>query len=223
MAPRRRARKPGRPTLLLNNDITETLRSALKLGVPVSLACQGAGISESVFYKWMQRGWAEHEDRAEAEHDEESDFEPDEAEQPYVDLYLMVTKARSEAALRNVSLIQRVAQGGIVTEETTRKYRDENGEMVTETSVKRTAPDWRASAWYLERAHRSDYAKGAEQVEISGPGGGPVQIGSEEISKLSAKLSLHMDQAMPALAARPAGGDDQDDDSEVYDAEVVNE
>jgi hypothetical protein len=216
--PRRTPRGPGRPSKLLDPQIVKTLVEALRLGVPVSIACQGSGVSESAFYGWMQRGWAEQEERT------NPDYVPNPDEQPHLDLFLTVTKARSEAAMRNVGLIQKAAQGGAVIEETTKKYRDHSGEQVEEKTLKRTGPDWRAAAWYLERAHRSEFAKGAEQVEISGPGGGPVSISGEEIDRLSAKLTLHIEQATVAAIEASRRPEDEDGEGEdVHEAEMVEE
>jgi hypothetical protein len=111
------------------------------------MAARAAGIGVSTFMRYMQRGRDEEEHRA-------AGGEPDSDEQVFLDLWQKIDEARATAGTRSVLLIQKVAQGGQVIEETTRTYRDHDGQVVTEKTVKRTAPDWRAAAWMLERQHR---------------------------------------------------------------------
>lgn len=177
--------KGGRPTLL-TEDVEERLLAAVRVGSPVELSCQHAGISPSVFYKWMKLGREEHEAIADGE-------EPTEDYAAHLALFEGVTKARADAAVRNVTHVQKSAAGGYVTEEVTRKYRDpETGKIIEETTVKRASPDWRAAAWYLERSHQAHFSKAAEQVEVTGEGGGPVQV-SVDARDLAKRLQEHIE------------------------------
>lgn len=209
---RKHPRPPGRPRKLLNDEVQKRLIEALQLGVPVATACQAVDIAESTFYVWMQRGNDEFEERARAA-DGDTQAQPDDDESIYHDLFVAVKKARAYAAVRNVGVIAKAANGGQVTEETTRKYRDpDTGELVTETTVKRTAPDWRASAWYLERSHRADWAKGAEQVELTGAGGGPIQF-SVDADDLSRRLAEHIEAGVAATPKAITEGDETEHDN----------
>ncbi|MFJ2745290.1 hypothetical protein ACIO3O_37165 [Streptomyces sp. NPDC087440] len=165
---RRKARRPhaaaGRPRLL-SDEVEARLVAASRTGVAVEIAAEMAGISRSSFLGWMARGRAEAESR-------ESGGAPRPTEDEYVALYEKVRTARATAAARAMANIRRVADGGIVTKVTTRRFRDPaTSEIVEETTEDRTAPDWRADAWYLERQHREHYGKDAVlAVEITGLG-----------------------------------------------------
>jgi hypothetical protein len=210
----RNTRPPGRPTLL-NEQVKSRLLDALKLGVPIRTAAEHAGIHVNTFGRWMARGYSEHEARAQGK-------EPLEEETPFLDLYLAAQEAQSEAKLRNVGLVQKAAQGGYVTKETTKKYRDvETGQVVTETLVEKAPPDWRAAAWWLERAAKDEFGKDAVQVQVSGAGGGPVQVNSS-LEDLSKKLAEHL-AGNAAIAAITAGEAGDEDDPDTVDADVVED
>ncbi|MFJ4988717.1 hypothetical protein ACIP9H_33575 [Streptomyces sp. NPDC088732] len=155
----------GRPRLL-SDEVEARLVTASRTGVAVELAAEMAGVSRSSFLAWMARGRAEVEAR-------ESGADPDPDEDEYAALYEKVRTARATAATRAMANIRRVADGGIVTKVVTRRYRDPvTSEVVEEVTEDRTAPDWRADAWYLERQHREHYGKDAViALEITGLGG----------------------------------------------------
>ncbi|OEJ21011.1 hypothetical protein [Streptomyces subrutilus] len=212
MSPRRKARRPelaaGRPRLL-SDEVEARLVAASRTGVAVELAAEMAGISRRTFLAWMARGRAEAEARDAGE-------DADQGEDEYVALYEKVRTARATAATRAMANIRRVADGGIVTKVTTRKFRDpETGQIVEETTEDRTAPDWRADAWYLERQHREHYGKDATlAVEITGLGGAVLQ--NEQAVDLSA-LAERLNESLFAVEYPPeleAGG--------VIDAEIVD-
>lgn len=210
----------GRPTRLLEPAVRDTVIEAISLGVPIAIACQGAGIAEQSYRNWLNRGRAEHEARA------DDDYEPDPDEQLYLDFYLAIQEARTKAAIRNVGIIQKVARGGTITEQTTRKYRDQDGNLVEEETVKRQAPDWRAAAWYLERAHRSEFGKDAVNVEVTGAGGGPLVFESNE-EELAHRLAQFVQEGVPQLAAGTVSAvqiaNDEASEGEAEDAELVPE
>ncbi|MGA5127755.1 hypothetical protein ACPCAG_31190 [Streptomyces pseudogriseolus] len=211
MSTRRKARRPknrgGRPRLL-SEEVEARLVSASRTGIAVELAAEMAGISRTSFLRWMALGRAEVEAR-------EAGEEPDEEAEQYVALYEKVRTARAHAAARAMANIRRVADGGVVTKVTTRRFRDSvTGEIVEETVEDRTAPDWRADAWYLERQHREHYGKDAvvavEITGLNGPAGG-----DEESVDLSA-LAERLDKTLFAVEYPP-----ELEDSSVVDAEVV--
>lgn len=182
---RRRSRDPGRPRLL-TPEVHEKLIDATRVGSPMSVAAAYVGISERAFQVWMKRGFEEDAHIADG-------GTPHESEAPFYELFKEVSEARSAAAVRASTLIQRASIGGVVTEETVKKYRDpETGAVVEETTVKRTPPDWRAAAWYLERQHPLHFGRQNQvQMELSGPGGGPVEVKVDAVS-LAERVHAHM-------------------------------
>ncbi|MEU1592751.1 hypothetical protein ABZ468_07795 [Streptomyces sp. NPDC005708] len=210
MSTRRKARRPesrsGRPRLL-SEEIEARLVAASRTGVAVELAAEMAGVSRSSFLAWMARGRAEAEAR-------EAGEDPDPDEEEYAALYAKVRTARATAAARAMANIRRVADGGIVTKVTTRKFRDPvSGQIVEETVEDRTAPDWRADAWYLERQHRDFYGKDAiVAVEITGLGG---PVGDDDQPVDLAALAERLDKSLFSVQYPP------ELEAGVVDAEVV--
>jgi len=203
--PRRTTRAPqGRKTKLLVPDVHKALIAQVTLGVPMELAASKVGINPRTIWRWMERGRDEDE-RLEAASAAQTPVdpepEPDPFEAPYLAFYREVMQARGEAATRSMLSIQTAAKGGFITEETTRSYRDENGRLVEETTTKKAAPDWRASAWYLERSHRGIFGKDAVQVELSGPGGGAVAVAGDAATDLSSLVTKNIAEITAAMTA----------------------
>ena len=213
MSTRRKARRPdprpGRPRLL-SEEVEARLVAASRTGVAVELAAEMAGISRTSFLRWMARGRAEAEAR-------EAGEPPEEEESEYAALYEKIRTARATAALRAMANIRRVADGGIVTKVTTRRFRDSvTGEIVEETVEDRTSPDWRADAWYLERQHREHYGKDAVvAIEITGLGG---QVGDDEQPVDLSALAERLDKSLFAVEYPP-----ELEDGSVVDAEFFDE
>lgn len=213
MSTRRKARRPqgrsGRPPLL-SDEVEARLVGASRTGVAVELAAEMAGVSRSTFLAWMARGRAEVDAR-------EAGEKPDPAEEEYAALYEKVRTARATAAARAMMNIRRVADGGIVTKVTTRRFRDSvTGEIVEETVEDRTSPDWRADAWYLERQHRKHYGKDAiVAVEITGLG--DIPTGAEDQAVDLAALAERLDRSLFSVEYPP-----ELEDGDIVDAEVVD-
>lgn len=210
----RKSRTGGRPALL-TEEVHKKLIEATKMGSPMTVAASYVGVSVRTFERWMQRGYD-----AQLVVDDEQELPKE--EEPYRVLFREVEQARSQAAVMHVGLIQRAAQGGVVTEETTKKYRDpETGGVVEEKTVKRSAPDWRAGAWYLERQHRLHFGKDDKhQVEITGAGGGPVEV--VEVEALADRIRANIAAATAAAVPQITDGSDISG-QDIQDAEEVTD
>lgn len=209
---RKTGRKVGRTTLL-DADRMKKLEQVLSAGSPYAAAADYVGIGERTLYDWLGRGRTEHEHREEG-------GAPDRDEDLYVDLWLTVRQARSRAHVSSMVALRRAIEGGQVVEETVREYRDpETGEKVKESTVKRTAPDWRAASWFLERQDRANFGKGPEQVELSGPGGGAVEL-AVDTTDLAARVAANIAALTPKAIETT---EPVDDEADVVDAEVVTE
>lgn len=204
---RRTPTKVGRRTLL-DEDTFNRLEQVISAGAPYDKAAEYVGIGTRTLFDWIARG------RAEVEHREDGG-EPNPDEDLFADFATMVTRARSRAHVSSVVALRKAIEGGQVIEETVREYRDpDTGAKVKESTVKRTAPDWRAASWFLERQDRANFGKGPEQVELSGPGGGPVEL-TANVEDLAARVAANL----AALAPRPPAAIEGD----ITDAEVVDE
>jgi hypothetical protein len=160
--------RTGRPSRLLEEAVRERLLAAVAAGMTHHAAAVYAGIHEATFYRWMARGRAA-QDAHEA-------GELDDAEEPFREFCEAVTRAHAHGQHANVMRIDRVAEGGHVVRRRTRRYRDPaTGQLLEEIEEDVAPPDWRAAAWVLERRHPDGFAR-PSQLQVSGPGGGPVEV-----------------------------------------------
>jgi len=122
--------KMGRNTKLTTETIAK-LVEALAAGNYIETACDYAGISTATYYGWQKTG------------------ESEEATELHLEFLSAIKKARSDAEIRNVTLIQKAATKGI----------------------------WQASAWWLERSHPTKWGRQQRiTAEISGPNGAPIEV-----------------------------------------------
>ena len=121
----------------LDDRRRERLLEALRAGNYIETACAYAGVSKSSFYNYLSQ----------AREARDKDSEPSKHEAWAMELLDAVEKARADAEVRNVHLIQQAAQGGT----------------------------WQAAAWFLERSMPGKWAR-RDKVEMSGPEGGPITL-----------------------------------------------
>ena len=109
----------ARPTKLTPERQTLIIK-ALREGNYIEAACAYAGIGKTTFYEWMERGQNATRGR-------------------YAEFANAVEKARAEAEMRNVQVIQKAA-----------------------------LDTWQASAWWLERSFPDRWGRRVQHVEHSG-------------------------------------------------------
>jgi transposase-like protein len=136
----------------LTPDRQARITEALAQGNYIETAARYSGVSPQVFYKWMSRGNEERQRIGDG-------ADPTPGEEIYVEFVEAVEKARSQAEMRNVGLIQKAAVDGT----------------------------WQAAAWYLERSYPKRWGR-SDRVEHTGADGGPVEV-SVSMDDLEAKVS----------------------------------
>ncbi len=204
----------GAPSLL-TPEVEKLLIDATRAAVPVDLAAMNAGIGRTTFLRWLARGRDEEDRREDGQ-------PPEPAEQPYFDLWQNIAQARAQSAVRGVLQIQSIAKGGLVTEETTKRYKDpQTGQLVEETTVKRTPPDWRAQAFLLKTQHARAFNE-KQSIELTGENGAPIEVRGSGVDTdaLAAKVAGNMAAAL--AAAQGTRALTSGDDDGVVDGDVVD-
>ena len=131
----------GRATKL-TPEVQTRIIDALRAGNYIEAACGYAGITTQTYWQWMAKA-----------------NQPGPRMSLYAEFRDAANKARADAEIRNVAIVQKVAQDG------------------------RT---WQASAWWLERSFPTRWGRMQRtQVELSGPNGQPVQIADPRATLLS--------------------------------------
>lgn len=168
----------------LDDEVQKKMVEALSAGNYMDTSCAYAGISTSTFSNWRRRGEAEERRLKKAR----TRTDPKPSEQPYLAFLAAIKKAEIQAEFRNVALINQAAKGGeeVKSKTTTtrtpvkengRVLRDEDGNIVyterTTTESTKAAPQWQASAWWLERTRPDKF--GRQRLELTGKDGGPME------------------------------------------------
>lgn len=191
----------GRPTACTPAN-TQRIAEAIENGVPITHAGALIGVHTATIFLWMGRG----QDAAEATDPHTGHPTPIATnDRCYVEFYEAVTRARARASEKAVKLVLKAAEGGYVVRETTRRYRNDAGHWVNETDKVYAPVDWRAAGWFLDRSDRANWGRGAAEVQLSGPGGGPIEVGPAAFEALASRLRMNFARLSGDPAALPAG------------------
>lgn len=95
----------ARPTAL-TKEVHDLIVDAIKLGNYQEYAAKAAGVTESTFYNWMDRGKRERERLI------NEDEKPNPKEKVFLEFFEAVEKAKALAIAQNVAVIQKAAATG---------------------------------------------------------------------------------------------------------------
>jgi transposase-like protein len=130
----------------LTPEVQDRIVAALRAGNYQETAAVYGGISAPTFYRWMEQG------------------ADSESEEIYQEFREAVEKAKADAEVRDVALIDKAAHNG----------------------------SWQAAAWKLERKFPNKWGR-VNRTEISGPDGAPVKVDIDAKASLLQKLGLDAD------------------------------
>jgi hypothetical protein len=127
-----------KPLLITDPGLTERICATLSAGAPLNVAAAAEGINQATLYRWLQLGDSEA---------------PDDA--PYVVFREAVLRARGRGIAWHVANVAQVAKGGQLKKHVIRTLRDGTKEEEKEWAL----PDWRASAFILERQAPGEFGR----------------------------------------------------------------
>lgn len=142
----------ARPTKL-TSKVRDLFMEAIRVGAAYEHAAGYAGIDESTFYRWRDRGEAEIVRVA-----EDGRRSVLKEEEPFVEFCKELKRAEGAAVVTWLRTLDKAAEG----------IKDEHG------NAKPSVGHWQAHAWKLERRHPGDYSR-RERHELTGQDGGPVE------------------------------------------------
>ncbi len=169
----------GRPHEL-TPAVSLTIIQAIELGASWQTAAELAGKTRETLRQWRNRG--------------ERDLMAGEVT-VFSTFFAEVTRARARAKMLYVRGVASAATGAVIEERTVTKA---DGSVVR--TVRRSAPDTRAALQMLRTLEGQGYSPTPQQVELSGPGGGPIPIAAvEAIAQLSVAQMDDLDDELQQI------------------------
>jgi hypothetical protein len=151
---------------VLTDEVQDRIISAVRAGSYLDDAAAYAGISRHTIHSWIRDGRA-----AEDRHELGEDLT--DRDHLLIQFLNAIEKARADASIRNVGIIQQAAQDG----------------------------QWQAAAWYLERTNPRKWGR-HETVELTGSDGGAIQVQHSVKDTLAEKFAAAEKAAMQVIEAR---------------------
>jgi len=182
-------RRGGRPSKLTEHTADAIIHAVLD-GNHLTTAAAMAGISNATLHRWVEQGNATEEAI-------EAGRPYDVSGLRYLEFRDRLADARAQAEAKAVAVVQKQMVGGYLIHE--RPLQNLSGDPVHDHDgnvlVERTyaQPDGRLALSYLARSRPAQWGQSASnRVELTGAGGGPVQVehGSpDQITALSQRLA----------------------------------
>jgi hypothetical protein len=183
----------------------DRLCEVLRTGDFVHAACEAAHIDQSTYYGWLAKG-------ADAARKIAAGERVTANERRYAEFVTLARDAETEGRQRIVGAIASHATTGAVVVTKTKKL-DARGKVIERTIREEHRPSDPSSAqWMAERRWPKDWNR-RQQLEVSGPEGGPIKIESP-LADLMSKLDA-MDRREQAIdvAAREVDEDGGETDA----------
>jgi len=149
----------GRPSKL-NDAAIESLSNAFRLGLPMTVAAGFVHVQPTTVADWLARG--------------QEDLKEGKTSSQYARLSESVSKAISDRCAESLVRIRKAAQGGDVVGKVETIVTAPDGTVTRTLKEKKSAPQWTADAWYLERTRPKEFGR-LIRTEITGADGGPVE------------------------------------------------
>lgn len=158
----RKVNKGGAPSKL-TQELIENFSNLMRMGAYVESAAAACGISKDIFYQWLRKGNKKKSGMHRA-------------------LVDAVHKAAAEGEFRDLANIDKLAMGVKPVFE-----RDASGQIILDKEgkpiqkVQGIRPDWKASAWRLERRNPKNWGS-RQTLEHVGVDGGPIQTQTSQMT-----------------------------------------
>jgi hypothetical protein len=187
-------------TTKLTDEVEARILDAVRGGNFLGTSAAYAGIHEATLFRWL------------------ADERP-----RYRAFREAVDRARAEAEVRSTASMQKLILGGEVKKEITRTTTHPDGSVTREVEREVTLPDMKAIGFYLERSFPDRWGR-RQALEVTGAGGGPVQVGLQvDVTGIAARVAAARAELAEEHASLPPPPAPLRPDEEIVDAEIVEE